>query len=400
MIRITSYLHRDTLYDSIYRWMCDDVRSGDGWLITSLVAFNNAFVSRYLADFARKAIGNLYPGMPLVGRPVHIKGELKDAIVVRPPYTNPRIEEMLSQYHMHPERYYRETPFSAQLYFIPYSCGDVYVGSHRIKRVRRLAEKSARRIIDRIFANIRERANALADDRARRQGIPRESLVTEPEDMAREFEKAESKLVDDLRNRRRIHEDNELIINDVAGIKIISEDPDPKPLVSRLIQIQDCQVVEIEPHRGHYNATNVLVQLRPDKQRLLQQPLSGAFLRLMHSRGLDAEQANRAFAEFVQSGEDTVNIEVIISSYQEMLESEIGRCMHEDRIIHQRLRQEYRSYLAKNVEYLMEYLFALGISPQAEVRELPIKLWNRYLPDYFDDAVKRLFNIPPMNVVE
>jgi hypothetical protein len=34
------------------------------------------------------------------------------------------------------------------------------------------------------------------------------------------------------------------------------------------------------------------------------------------------------------------------------------------------------------------------MSTQRELSELPIKLWNRYLPDYFDEVLKDLFNIP------
>jgi hypothetical protein len=89
--------------------------------------------------------------------------------------------------------------------------------------------------------------------------------------------------------------------------------------------------------------------------------------------------------------------EIILSTYQEMLESEIGRCIHEDRIIEQRLRQQYRGPLARNIQCLMEYLFTFPSSPspcQCELGGLPIKLWNRYLPDYFDEVLKQLFHIP------
>jgi hypothetical protein len=77
-----------------------------------------------------------------------------------------------------------------------------------------------------------------------------------------------------------------------------------------------------------------------------------------------------------------------------MLESEIGRCIHEDRIIEQRLCQQYRGPLARNIQCLMEYLFTFPTSRQRELGELPIKLWNRYLPDYFDEVLKQLFRIP------
>jgi hypothetical protein len=41
----------------------------------------------------------------------------------------------------------------------------------------------------------------------------------------------------------------------------------------------------------------------------------------------------------------------------------------------------------------MEYLFTFPTSGQVELGELPIKLWNRYLPDYFDEVMKQLFHI-------
>ncbi|HOO40601.1 MAG TPA: hypothetical protein PK653_04120, partial [Syntrophales bacterium] len=88
-----------------------------------------------------------------------------------------------------------------------------------------------------------------------------------------------------------------------------------------------------------------------------------------------------------------VCLEIILISYQENLESEIGRCIHEDRIIEQRRGKQYRGHLAKNIEYLMEYLFTFPSSGRLEVGELPIKLWNCYLPDYFDEVMKQLFHI-------
>jgi hypothetical protein len=74
--------------------------------------------------------------------------------------------------------------------------------------------------------------------------------------------------------------------------------------------------------------------------------------------------------------------------------------MHEDRIIEQRLRQQYRGHLAKNITYLMEYLFTFPSSQQVELGELPFKLWNRYLPDYFDEVLRNLFRISQGSVLE
>jgi hypothetical protein len=48
----------------------------------------------------------------------------------------------------------------------------------------------------------------------------------------------------------------------------------------------------------------------------------------------------------------------------------------------------------------MEYLFSFPASSQHELRELPIKLWNCYLPDYFDEVLKELFQIPSNGLLD
>ena len=397
MIHINNYLHRAEFYDLVRRWMYNDVISSDAGRITRLVNFNNAFIARLLHQFSMLLFRDLH-GVEPRHSPVRRKSVLKDAICENPPYYNQRIEQLVSDYYAHPEHYYRETPYHGSLFFCEKDGEMRYVGSNRIKRVRRLAEKAARRIIDRIFEAIKVHAEALAENRARAMGITVNHLVSEPEDMLAEFLWAEKRMQDDLHNHRPLPVDEDLAINDVAGIKVILEKSEQVRVLDFLRESHACEIIEVEPHKGHYNATNLLIEYNPDKEAIIAHPLSQALIELIQSRGLDVSQTQQEFADFVRRGEESVHVEVIISNYQEMLESEIGRCMHEDRIIEQRLRQEYRGHLSKNVEYLMEYLFAFAISKQSKIEDLPIKLWNRYLPDYFEEVVKSLFDIPPMHL--
>jgi hypothetical protein len=191
-----------------------------------------------------------------------------------------------------------------------------------------------------------------------------------------------------------------MMINDVAGVKVILEDARQGELLSALRQMEGCEIVEAERHTGKYYATNVIVSYSPPREEIISQPLSAKIIDIMRLRDSRPDDYNREFAEFVRSGENHIYLEIIVSDYEEMLESEIGRCMHEDRIIEQRLRQPYNGHLAKNIEYLMEYLFVFPYSAQYELGELPIKLWNRYLPDYFDEVLRRLYRIPLGNLVE
>ena len=399
MITISSFLHRNDLRDIIRRWMYYDVRSSDADLITRLVHFNNVYVSRYLKIFSEKVFRELHR-CDLFMKPAFRKSDLKDMIVNKPPYRNQRIDELIHNYYAEPGRFYRETPFHAMLFFKKKDGIDEYIGSKRIKRIHRLAEKSARRIIDRMFDTIRKHADSLADDRARLLGIPRHQLLTPHEEMNEEFLKAENRLLEDLRQKREIHNAGDMIINDVAGMKVIVEDSRQETVFEVLRQMERCEIVEKERHTGKYNATNLIVCYKPDCEEILSQPLNEKIMSIMRQRGLNPEESNSAFSEFVRSGEEDICMEIIVSDYEEMMESEIGRCMHEDRIIEQRLRQQYRGHLAKNITYLMEYLFTFPSSQQVELGELPFKLWNRYLPDYFDEVLRNLFRISQGSVLE
>lgn len=393
MITINSFLHRDVLSDIIRRWMYDEAQPSDADWIARLVHFNHAYVSRYLDFFAVRIFREFHPR--LFSRTVQIKGDLKDALVADPSYHNERVDEMLLDYRLNPGRFYRETPYHGTLYFAHRNDSTAYIGSGRIKRARRLAEKSARRIIDRIFNRIKDHAETLADERARLQGIPRESLVTAPDDMTKEFLLAEQRLLDDLREKRPIAEEGGILpINDVAGVKIVLEETEQRKLIELLNHFPDTEVVEEERHAGRYNATNLLIRFRPPREELLVGSLDPVILNIFQRRGISSDETNRVFSEFVRSGEETVLLEIIFSNYQEMLESEVGCCIHEDRIIEQRLCQQYRGPLARNIEYLLEYLFVFPSSGRRDLGDLPIKLWNRYLPDYFDEVLKQLFGIP------
>lgn len=393
MIRIDSFLHRAVLSELVRRWMRHRVHPADAALIARLINFNRLYVSRYLHLFTESVFQALYPA-GVSRRPALRKGDLKDALADRPPYRNARIDALIRDYRAHPERYYCDTPFHGILFFAQREGIEACVGSSRIKRPRRLAEKTARRIVDRMFENIKKHADALAEERARRLGIPRDRLVTPPEEMQEEFLKAESRLLEDLSEGRPFEPERDIVISDVAGIKMILEAPQQEQLKGALGHREDCRITEEESHDGRYNATNLIVCYHPDRERILTPPVCGRILPLMQARGMNPQEVQRSFAEFVQTGEETVSLEIIVSNYEETLESEIGRCIHEDRIIAQRLTRQYRGHLSKNIEYLMEYLFAFPMSAQRELTELPIKLWNRYLPDYFDEVLKNLFNIP------
>ena len=45
------------------------------------------------------------------------------------------------------------------------------------------------------------------------------------------------------------------------------------------------------------------------------------------------------------------------------------------------------------MRYLIEYMFLFTVSPKKVIDKIPIKLWESYMPDSFDEAVKSLWDI-------
>jgi len=254
--------------------------------------------------------------------------------------------------------------------------------------------------MDAIFDAVKRHADQLADGRADRIGVLREYLITTPEEMISEFLRAEESLLERLRLGLPIHELHERAIDDVAGIKVIMEDEEARPLLTALEAIPDCEIMEQERHTGQYNAVNLIVRYRPPKEEVLGRSPDRNLLAIMGGRGWSVGEIQKGFSDFVQTGEEWIHLEIIASSYGELLESEIGCSMHEHRIIEQRQSPQYRGYLAKNIEYLMRYFFIFPFSGRREITELPIKIWNRYLPDYFDAVIQDLFQIAPYGNLE
>jgi len=377
MIRINGFLQRDRLHDLVRRWMLNQPLPTDADAILELVHFNNVVVARYLSRFCEQLFRELHH-CDLVSEQAFTKGDLKDRIAASLPYRAPRFAELLRDYARNPGRYYRETPFHGTLYFSAPGKRPAYLGSSRIKRIRRLAEKSARRLVDWTFAGTTGSAAAGSEHAASAE--------------------AETAFLAQLRSGRCPHHlPGDLVINDVAGIKVILESSEPGPLLAVLQQL-GCRVLEQERHAGRYSATNLVIEYRPDRAQFLAQPLSGQIIRAFAGHGIDAGEASRRFAEFIAASEDTVNLEIIVSSYAEMLESEIGNCMHEERIIRQRRNPRYLGQLAQNVEFLMEYMFTFPAANRRVIGDLPVRLWDNYLPDYFDEVRRRLFNVPSVEL--
>jgi hypothetical protein len=351
----------------------------------------NTYIARVWVDRLTRQMLERLHGSAIRACAVRTKGELKDFSASHLTYTNQRIEQLVARYRKFPEDFYRETPMDGIYYSIGEGEGVHLVGTTRIKRFRRIAEKGSRRIVDYMLARIRAGAEHLAEERAAGMGISRAQLVTPPEKMVEEFAHAERRVIKSIKQGTIRQELPLLQIPDAVGIKLIVEDEKFREVMAALEGHPACRVVEVEPHRGAYNATNLIVEYALPRPLLQANPPSGRYLDALVARGFVREQVASDYVRFLEEGENLVRLEIIVSGFQDYLESEIGKCMHEDRITSQRAHPDYKGPLATNVRYLMSYILSLCRSPRMEdYKEIPIKLWSRYMADtvsYFDRAL-------------
>lgn len=394
MLYLESFIHRVRFAEIVSRWMVNQPQPEDLPNLKAIVNFNSYVARMWVEQLARKLLLGLHGREPL-SFPAKTKERLKDFVANHPSYTNVRIESMIARYKKFPEDFYRETPFDGTIYYTRESGSPLFLGTTRIKRFRRIAEKGSRRIVDFMFERIRGHADDLATERAKRLGITKDQLITPPEEMVEEFRHAERRLIKSIKLGTIQSELPILSIPDVVGIKLIVEQDQHMRLLDVLTSYPACTLLEQERHSGHYNATNLRVAFHLPREQLLARPPSGQSLKVLTQRGFDAAQVADQYREFLETSEDHVLLEIIVCNFHDFLESEIGRSMHEDRVLEQRSNQNYRSHLAMSIRYMMDYMLTLCLSPgMPVVTDVPIKLWVKYMPDTIDRLIRDVYRVP------
>jgi hypothetical protein len=390
MILLGSLLHHEELAEILGRALEDRLTPADAARLKIIINFNS-YVLRVYADwFADRLFADAIgaEGRRLGAR---TKGELKDLIVANPPYRNARIDDLIAHYQRFPEDYYRETPYEGLIF----TAGDPpqYVGSRRIKRIRRIAEKCGRRIIDYLLEHIRRRADELAAERAHRRGIPKDQLITPHHEMVEEFTHAERRVLKSIRDGLFVAAMPRFNIDDVVGFRVVTSSQSAGKVDEALAASTDVSIVDEKVFSGDFSGKNRVVAWRLPREELLATPPPAHVCDVFVARGLESDhrRLGALYEEFVRSAAGHVRFEILTLDYEALLESEIGRSMHEEHIRTQRDKAEYTGRLAQNVEWLMIYLFAFAQSPNTEMQEVPIKVRGTYLPDYLFGLLREQF---------
>ena len=190
-----------------------------------------------------------------------------------------------------------------------------------------------------------------------------------------------------------------MTIHDVGAIKIVAKDDDLVQLEQALTQAPDITVIEREDFKGNYQATNMILEVPWEAEYVCERYRESRAWERYLGRGIPAEELEKGLEPFLADGEPKINVELILSTFPDMVESELGTSIHEERIIAQRDNKNYKGYIPMNVEFLVESLFAAAFSPRTDIDQVPIKLWGRYLPETLGSYIRQLYNLPEHDLI-
>lgn len=384
---LTGITQRERLFEIASRWLADRLEPEDGRRVTEIFLFESMINPPTAQRFLAKLQAPLRPQSVQLVR-MRTKDELRRLLAATSAMATPRAAELFAAWRADPESFFPRTPIDLSVLLREDGSPFAMV---RVKRIRRIAEKTSRRIAERLIDEIRRIARELASRRATREGLSIEGLVSTSQAMAQDFRRAEGFVAQSFRDHDMSFTHDDLRIDDVLGIKVIGT-PDELERVER--EIESCgigNVTQREEHRGRYNDVNLLVDLRlPEPGRIIDDARNWKWQRFA-GRGLTEAELRAALPAYVESGARTIRAEVILTTPDELLESEFGRSIHEERILAQRQGLPYTGRIAQNASFIVEYLLMLAVSPTVEIAELPVKMWGRYLPDVFALEVWKLF---------
>ena len=118
-----------------------------------------------------------------------------------------------------------------------------------------------------------------------------------------------------------------MTINDILGTKIIDTGFGENKLESALTRLPGISIIEKKKHSGNYNAVHYIIELKVNFDYITDQfKRNSKYQNSIKSR-LPNVPLYEDFTDFVTTGADTIHADLIFTTFEELVESEIGRSM-------------------------------------------------------------------------
>ena len=387
---LTAFLHREKLFEITNRWLSNKLEPDDPLTLTKIITYDSFAAWEMLLFFMTDMLETI-TGTTVHRKKLTDKKEFKDYICNANISDSNRVHELISEYRSMSEFFYIGSPFAGYIY---HTDSSPIIGISRFKRVKRIAEKASRYASMYLHNQVQSKGQKIARQKAGSDEHYIDQISYEV------LLRAEEQVMKRIKKEGLFLPVQHMAIKDILGIKIIRNGIGESALEAAISNYPDALIVEKETHTGRYNAIHYVIELRADFDYI-----NNRFREITNridyrTRGLAKKGIKKDFREFLKTGAETLQIDLIYTTYEELIESEIGRSMHETRIFRQRQQQSYLGNLPINVEYIIEYLLAVGLSPVVQIDNIPIKIWGRYLPDTLSYGIRKLYNMSEYCLIE
>jgi hypothetical protein len=382
---LSGLTHRDRLFDVATRWLADRLEPADGRILTEIFAFERAItaptVRRFVADLCHTCHrGDLYMER------ITSKDEVRSAIVAAAAHPSTRVAELLDWYRQLPEEFFPRTPVRMSLVTLRNGRLTAIV---RRKRIRRIADKVSRRVAEQLTGEIVAVARALAASRPRRiTGADRD--IAPPSTPAAVGGAAERLVADRIRSGRITLDPEKNRVDDVIGVKVIATPIELERIETSLDSLEYTFASQREVKAGSYEGVHYLVDLELPSNETILANMVGIDWSFAAGRGLDVDGLEKSFKAYIESCRRTFRVELILTTFDDLVESEFGVSIHEQRILEQRDLADDFGRIARNASSIIEYMLRLATSPTINIDHIPIKIWGRYIRDTLNYAIAEL----------
>jgi len=216
---LTSSTHRERLFEIAMRWLANRVEPGDGAFVTELFIYDNLITAGPVRRFLEHVQAAIHVGPVCVHR-LSDKDELREAIIRGIPPTTERRRFLYDRYRDHPEEYFPRTPADMAL---ACAADGRLLWATRTKGIRRIAEKTSRRVASWLSGAINQRARAMAEARAWEAGLPVGQFHSTTDMMKEDFFRAERAVSRSFKEGPLEVEPVQMRVDDGIGIKVVAE---------------------------------------------------------------------------------------------------------------------------------------------------------------------------------
>ena len=383
---LSGLTHRERLFDVATRWLADRLEPTDGRIVTEIFAFERAItaptVRRFVADLCRTCHrGDFYLER------ITSKDAVRAAIVAAAVHPSTRVAELIDWYRQLPEEFFPRTPVRMSLVTLRNGRLTAIV---RRKRIRRIADKVSRRVAEQLTGEIVAVARALAASRPRHRIVGVDRDIAPPSTPAAVGGAAERLVADRIRSGRITLDPEKNRVDDVIGVKVIGTPSELETIEASLDNLEYTFASHREVHAGTYEGIHYLVDLELPANEAILANMAGIDWSFAVGRGLREENLDESFKAYIESCRRTFRVELILTTFDDLVESEFGVSIHEQRILDQRDLADDFGRIARNASSIIEYMLRLATSPTVDIDLIPIKIWGRYIRDTLNYAVAEL----------